>query len=82
MGRLKQIRSEIRQALDLENRVFLQLNSQNFPVFKKLSINANSDRVIISGTVRSFYERQVAINSVRQVRGVVNLTDNITVARY
>ena len=81
MGRLKQIRSEIRQALDLENRVFLRLNSQNFPVFKKLSINANLDRVIISGTVRSFYERQIAINTVRQVAGVVNLTDKITVAR-
>jgi len=80
MGRLKQIRSEIRQALDLQNRVFLQLNSQNFPIFKKLSVNANLDRVIISGTVRSFYERQVAINSVLQVAGVTKLTDKITVA--
>ena len=80
MGRLKQIRSEIRQALDLQNRVFLQLNSQNFPIFKKLSVNANLDRVIISGTVRSFYERQVAINSVLQVVGVTKLTDKITVA--
>jgi len=60
--------------------VFLRLNSQDFPVFKKLSINANLDRVIISGTVRSFYERQIAINTVRQVAGVVNLTDKITVA--
>ena len=80
MGRLKQIRSEIRQALDLENRVFRQLNRQNFPIFKKLSINADLGRVIISGTVRSFYERQIAINSVRQVAGVIKLTDNINVA--
>ena len=62
MGRLKQMRSEVRQALDFENRVFRHL-----------------ERVIISGTVRSFYERQIAINSVRQVAGVVKLTDNITV---
>lgn len=80
MGRLKQIRSEIRQALDIENRVFRQLNRQNFPIFKKLSINADLGRVIISGTVRSFYERQIAINSVRQVAGVIKLTDNINVA--
>jgi len=80
MGRLKQIRSEIRRALDLQNRVSMKLNSLNFPVFKKLSISANLDRVIISGTVRSFYERQVAINSVQQVAGVGTLTDNITVA--
>ena len=79
MGRLKQIRSEVRQALDLKNRVFLKLKNQNFPVFKKLSINVNLDRVIISGTVRSFYERQIAINTVRQVAGVINLTDKITV---
>lgn len=80
MGRLKQIRSEIRQALEIENRVFRQLNRQNFPIFKKLSINADLGRVIISGTVRSFYERQIAINSVRQVAGVIKLTDNINVA--
>ena len=80
MGRLKQIRSEIRQALEIENRVFRQLNRQNFPIFKKLSINADLGRVIISGTVRSFYERQIAIKSVRQVAGVIKLTDNINVA--
>ena len=81
MGRLKQVRSEIRQAMDLENRVSLRLNSQNFPVFRKLSVDVNTlGKVIISGTVRSFYERQIAINSVRQVAGVVRLTDNITVA--
>jgi len=80
MGRLNQIRSEISQALDLESRVFRHLNSQKFPIFRRLSISVKLGRVIISGTVRSFHERQIAINSVRQVTGVVTLTDNITVA--
>jgi len=79
MGRFNQMRAETLQILDLENRVFQHLHSLNYPALRKLSISADLGKVIVSGTVRSFYERQIAVNSVRQVAGVIKLTDNIIV---
>ncbi len=79
MGQLKQIRPEDHQDLDLQNRVSLYLERQHFPSFKKLSIEAESGRVTIMGTVCSFYERQVAVNSCQQVAGVLKLIDQIVV---
>ena len=79
MGRFNQMRAETLQILDLEKRVFQHLHSLNYPALRKLSISADLGKVIVSGTVRSFYERQIAVNSVRQVAGVIKLTDNIIV---
>ncbi len=79
MGQLKKIRPEDHQDLDLKNRVSLSLDSQHFPSFKKLSIEAESGSVTIMGTVCSFYERQVAVNSCQQVSGVLKLIDQIVV---
>jgi len=71
---IKQLRS-----LELENRVVRHLDSQNFPIFRDLSVTAELGRVTISGRVSSFYERQIAVSSVRQLAGVVKLTDQIVV---
>ena len=79
MGQLKQIRPEEHQDLDLENRVSRYLDSQHFPSFKKLSIEAERGCVTVVGTVCSFYERQVAISSCQQVAGVLKLIDQIVV---
>ena len=79
MGQLKQIRPEEHQDLDLENRVCRYLDSQHFPSFKRLRIEAERGSVTIMGTVCSFYERQVAINSCQQVAGVLKLIDQIVV---
>ncbi len=80
MGRFKKFRTEIREALELEDRVCHHLANQKFPVFKKLSVNANFGKVIVSGAVRTFHERQVAVSSILKVTGVTDLTDNIVVA--
>lgn len=80
MLRWKRFRGEIREAFELEDRVCHHLSRQKFPVFRNLSVNANRGKVIVSGTVRTFYERQIAINSALQVVGVTELTDDITVA--
>ncbi len=79
MGQLKQRPPEHYQDLDLENRVCRYLESQHFPSFKKLSIDAEQGCVTVSGTVCSFYERQVAVSSCQQVAGVLKLIDQILV---
>jgi len=79
MGQLKQIPPEEHQDLDLENRVCRYLSSQHFPSLKKLTIEAERGCVTVVGTVYSFYERQVAINSCHQVAGVLKLIDQIVV---
>lgn len=82
MGQLKQIRPEEHQNLDLENRVCNYLEGQHFPSFKKLNVEAVQGCVTITGTVCSFYERQVAISSCQQVAGVLKLIDLILVDEF
>ena len=79
MGLLKQIRPEPQQDADLQQRVSGYLASQNFPSFKKLNVEADEGSVTITGTVCSFYERQVAVNSCQNVAGVMKLIDRIAV---
>lgn len=80
MSRLKQLRTEIPQTSNLESKVFLHLACQSFPVLRNLSIDADQAKVIMSGTVGCFHERQNAINSVRPVAGVIKFTGEIAVA--
>ncbi len=82
MGQLKHIRPEEHQDLDLKNRVSHYLDSQHFPSFRRLSIEAESGHVTIMGTVCSFYERQVAVSSCQQVAGVLKLIDLIVVDEF
>jgi len=77
--KLKKIRPEEHQDLDLKNRVGRYLDSQHFPSFRRLSIEAERGCVTVIGTVCSFYERQVAISSCQQVAGVLKLIDQIVV---
>ena len=79
MGLLKQIRPEPQQDTDLKQKVSCYLASQHFPSFKKLNIEADDGSVTITGTVCSFYERQVAVSSCQNVVGVMKLIDRIAV---
>ena len=79
MGQLKKTPTEDRHDIDLVNRVSLYLGDQHFPSLKKLNIEAQGGCVTVVGTVCSFYERQVAINSCQQVAGVMKLIDQIVV---
>jgi osmotically-inducible protein OsmY len=75
----KEIHSDFRPYSELEEKVFQRLSRQHYPALRKLSINVDLGKVVVSGTVGSFYERQLATNLVRQVAGVDQLTDEITV---
>ena len=79
MGNLKPIHSETQQDLELARRVLQDLSGLQIPIFRKLSITADQGTVTVRGTVCSFYKRQIAISSIRQVTGVTKLNDEITV---
>ena len=67
------------QDSQLEFRVGTFLKSRNFPEFKNLEILASDGVVTLSGTLRSYYEKQVAINSCLRVAGVATLIDKIDI---
>lgn len=64
---------------DLRQRVSTFLYSQHFPIFRSLDIDVKHGAVTISGVVRSYYEKQVAMTSCQHVAGVLSLIDEISV---
>ena len=64
---------------ELEFRVETFLKSRNFPSFKKLEVSVYEGVVTISGQLRSYYEKQVAISSCLRVAGVTTMVDQIEV---
>jgi osmotically-inducible protein OsmY len=65
---------------DLKSRVVNFLSRQHFPRLRLLSVDAQLGVVTISGHVRTFHERQLAINCCRRVAGVVRLDDRVEVS--
>lgn len=55
------------------------LAKRHFPAFRTLKIGVEKGAVTLSGTVRSFHEKQVAISTLQQIEGVVSLMDQIQV---
>jgi len=58
------------------------LRHRNFPAFLKLDIEVDHGSVTLTGTVSSFYEKQVAIATSSQVAGVQALVDQIEVVDH
>jgi osmotically-inducible protein OsmY len=75
-NRARDIRSNDQK---LGRRVADALASRHFPAFRTLAIGVEKGAVTLSGTVRSFHERQVAVSMSQQVLGVVSLMDQIEV---
>jgi osmotically-inducible protein OsmY len=65
---------------DLRRRVVQYLAARHMPGLKNLDIEAQGGTVRITGTVRSFYEKQLCQNICRRVAGVINLIDEVDVA--
>ena len=65
---------------DLRQRISSFLGSRHFPAFRSLQVGVQNGSVTISGTVCSFYEKQVALDSCRRVAGVLSMIDRIVVS--
>jgi osmotically-inducible protein OsmY len=64
---------------DLAKKVQLYL-SANRPGFRQLDIGAKGGTVTLSGSVASFFLRQLAVAATKRVAGVRQLVDDIEVA--
>jgi osmotically-inducible protein OsmY len=64
----------------LERRVVDTLTALHIPALRLLHINAQEGVVLLSGRVRSYYEKQLAHTRARNVSGVVAVSDAIVVA--
>lgn len=64
---------------DLRSRVESFLKSRHFPAFGQLNVTVRDGAVTLSGALRSFYEKQVAMSSCQRVAGVLTLIDNVHV---
>ena len=66
----------------LARRVRLFLASQPRPALRYLQVQASGSTVTLRGLVTTHYERQLALQASRQVAGVRQLIDEITVQEH
>jgi osmotically-inducible protein OsmY len=64
----------------LANRITSQLAETNRANLKRLSVNVTAGQVTLCGSVGSFYERQIAIQTCRELPGIDRLIDAVEVA--
>lgn len=65
---------------DVLFRVESYLGSKHYPSFRNLSVQVEQGIVTLSGSVDSYHERQVALNSCMRVAGVLELIDRVRVS--
>lgn len=49
------------------------------PALRRIRVDMAGDTVILAGRVRTFYERQIAVERSRRVAGVIQVDDRIEV---
>jgi hypothetical protein len=64
---------------DLVRRAQAYLASRGFLSFRRLEIESRGGVVTLAGRLSRYYERQVALESVRRVAGVLSVVDAIRV---
>jgi len=64
---------------ELSQRVHLFLSGRFQSVSRNLEVTARAGTILLRGRVRSFYHRQLALESTRRVAGVIQIVDEIVV---
>jgi len=70
------------EGVALSQRVSLFLAASNIPALKHLSVEVDGDTVLLRGSVRTYYEKQLAAEFSRRVAGVIRLANLIEVRGY
>ena len=66
--------------LELKRRVTLFLMQRSVQALRLIRVAAKNGTVILSGTVKTFYERQLCLCCCQRVAGVLHLIDETEVA--
>ena len=80
MSTANQIRLDYPDDEEVRLRVSRFLCSRHFPAFRELDIDVEQGAVTLTGEVRSFYEKQIAMKSSQNVDGVLSIVDEIIVS--
>lgn len=67
------------EARELERRVKNFLAQRSIPGLRRLTVEVDGNSVLLRGRVRSYYEKQLAVNCCQRVAGVLNVIDWIEV---
>ena len=66
--------------LEIQRRVVVHLSEMNRPRLRRLAVQVNRGMITLSGSVATFYEKQLAIHSCVSVAGCGRLVDAVQVA--
>ena len=64
----------------LASRITTQLAETNRANLRRLTVNVRAGEVTVRGSVGSFYERQIAIQTCREMPGIGQVIDAVEVA--
>jgi len=65
--------------LEIRRRVVVHLAEKNRPSLRRLAVQVHQGMITLSGSVTSFYEKQLAIHSCVSVAGCGRLVDAVQV---
>jgi osmotically-inducible protein OsmY len=68
------------QEPSLDHRVFHALNESPYLVRRKLRFETSEGRVVLRGTVSSFFQKQMAQEALRRIEGVDAIENQLEVA--
>jgi osmotically-inducible protein OsmY len=66
----------------LQRQIASQLAETRRPGLQRLAVAVNGGRVTLSGSVASFYEKQIAIQACCVLSGIDRLIDAVEVAAF
>jgi hypothetical protein len=66
----------------LRQRVRLFLATSHIPTLRHVDVEIDGDVVLLRGKVRSYYEKQMALQFASRVAGVIQVVDSIEVRAY
>jgi len=65
---------------DLQRRVRAFLAGRHHQALRRLRVDVEADAVVLSGTVPTFHQRQVAVECAKHVAGVLRVVDRLNVS--
>ena len=78
---LKKERQSMSPTVPLTSRVVHALRDSSHPALRRLSVEENDTRVVITGRVSSYYLKQMAQEAVMPIRGEKDVVNQVLVER-
>lgn len=80
MGHLQQARKNKKDDR-LKNEICQLLGNKHYPSFKNLEVEVDHGLVTISGKLKSYHHRQVALSTCQQLVDVITVIDMMVVSQ-